>query len=152
MREPIPSWMLVPLRLYAGWSLLRAGLGKLSGNWLHEPRLHNAVSGWLHDGKPYGFYAGFLRNVVLPHSGIFSWLVVGGELLVGAALLIGLFIRPAAFFGLLMTLAFLFGQGDPIGANPTAAFVAICLTLLLAAPRALGVDALLHGRVPRLLA
>jgi thiosulfate dehydrogenase [quinone] large subunit len=149
MREPIGLWVLLPMRLWAGWVMGRAGLAKAMGGWLHEPKLPAIITGWLTAGKPYGFYAPFLRNVVLPHDGLFSFLVVAGELAVGAALLLGLLARPAALGGLVMVLAFLFGQGDPlVGANPTSAMAVAMLTLALAAPgRALGLDAALRGRV-----
>jgi thiosulfate dehydrogenase [quinone] large subunit len=152
MNDAIPLWMLLPLRLYAGYSLGRAGLSKALGGWFHEPKLANTVSGWLSHGKPYEFYAPFLRSVVLPHDRVFTFLVVGGEVAVGLAMCLGLFSRAAAFGGLLLTSAFLLGQGDPIGANATAAFVAIFLTLLLTPPgRFLGIDAALRDRLPRFL-
>jgi thiosulfate dehydrogenase [quinone] large subunit len=152
MRESISLGLLVPLRLFTGWTLARAGLSKAMGGWLHEGKLTNSVSGWLTAGKPYPFYAPFLRHVVLPHAKLFSFLIASGELSVGVALLLGLFTRPAAFFGFLLVLAILLGQGDPLGANVTCAFCAILLTLLLTAPgRVLGLDAALRGRVPRWL-
>src|SRR3954471_12166392 len=131
MREPIPMWMLVPLRLYAGYAMGRAGLAKAMGGWFSEPKLSNTVSGWVNAGKPYAFYDPFLRHVVLPHAKVFTFLVVGGELAVGLALLIGLGTRAAAAGGFLLVLAFLLGQGDPIGANVTCAMCMIMLTLFL---------------------
>jgi uncharacterized membrane protein YphA (DoxX/SURF4 family) len=143
---------LLPLRLFCGWSLLNTGLKKLDEGWLTRPQLANTLNGWLHDGKPYGFYAPFLRNVVLPHVHVFSILVSLGELFVGAALLAGLFTRFAAAAGILLTLNFLLARGDGIGANNTAPWVAMMLTILLTGPgRALGLDAALRGKVPRWL-
>jgi thiosulfate dehydrogenase [quinone] large subunit len=150
MREPIALGLLVPLRLYVGYAFLRAALTKLAGHWLTDAKLAGILNGWLRDGKTYGFYAGFLRNVVVPHAHVFSYLVVGGEVLVGAALLLGLFTRPTAVAGLLLTLNIFLGAGDSFGANPTSAFLVMFFTILLTAPgRALGVDALLRHRAPR---
>ena len=152
MNSSLSPALLLPLRLYAGYSLFRAGLSKAMSGWLSQPKLSSTISGWLSQGKPYSFYASFLRDFVLPHHQLFSFLVVGGELAVGLALFVGLFTRPAAFFGLVMVLSFLFGQGEPFGANVTCAFAMIMLTLLLASPgRVLGLDAALAGRVPRWL-
>ncbi len=143
---------LLPLRLFCGWTLLNTGLKKVSDGWLSGPELANTIAGWLRDGKPYGFYAPFLRGVVLPHAHLFSLLVSFGELLVGTALLAGLFTRAAAAGGVLLTLNFLLGRGDGIGANNTAPWVVMLLTLMLTSPgRALGLDAALRGRVPRWL-
>lgn len=143
---------LLPLRLFCGWVLLNTGLAKLSGGWLDRPQLADTVSGWLRDGKPYHFYAPFLHDVVLPHAHLFSWMVSFGELLAGAALLAGLFTRCAAAGGLLLVGNFFLGRGDGIGANNTAPFVVMLLTVLLTNPgRALGLDAALRGHVPRWL-
>jgi thiosulfate dehydrogenase (quinone) large subunit len=143
---------LLPLRLFCGWTLLNTGLQKLSGGWLAGPQLHEIVSGWVRDGKPYGFYVPFLRGVVLPHAHLFAMLVSFGELLVGAALLAGLFSRWAALAGLILVGSFMLGRGDGVGANSTAPLVIMMLTMLLTAPgRALGLDAALRGRVPRWL-
>ena len=143
---------LLPLRLFCGWVLLNTGLGKLSGGWLEGPQLQNSVAGWLRDGKPYSFYAPFLRSVVLPHAHLFAYLVSFGELLVGAALLAGLFTRWAAVGGLLLVVSFFLARGDNLGANNTAPFVIMMLTIALTGPgRALGLDAALRGRMPRWL-
>jgi thiosulfate dehydrogenase [quinone] large subunit len=149
MRERILVVTVLPLRLFAGWVFLMEALSKLSTGWVQGGKLATLVGGWLQSGKSYGFYAPFLRTVVLPHASLFGWLVAGGELLVGAALLAGLFARWAALGGLVLTLNYLLARGDGAGANPTAPFVAICLTLLWAHPgRALGLDAALRGKVP----
>ena len=143
---------LLPLRLFCGWSLLNTGLKKVADGWLTRPELANTIDGWLREGKPYGFYAPFLRSVVLPHAHVFSILVSFGELCVGAALLAGLFTRFAAAAGVLLVTNFLLGRGDGIGANNTAPWIAMLLTLMLTSPgRTLGLDAALRGRVPRWL-
>jgi len=143
---------LVPLRLFAGWALLRSGLSMLSAHWLTEPKLTEEVGGWLERGAPFAWFAPFLKNTVLTHASLFSYLVVWGEILVGACLLVGLFTRPAALFGTAMAVSFVLAQGELPSATPAWAFVAICFTLLVAAPgRVLGVDQALRGRVPRWL-
>ncbi len=143
---------LLPLRLFCGWSLLNTGLKKVSEGWLSGPELANTISGWLHDGKPYSFYAPFLRGVVLPHAHVFprSWWR-SAELCVGAALLAGLFTRFAGAMGVLLIGNFLLGRGDGIGANNTAPWVVMLLTIMLTAPgRTLGLDAALRGKGPAL--
>jgi thiosulfate dehydrogenase [quinone] large subunit len=141
---------LVPLRLFAGWTLLNTGLSKVSSAWFNGPELVDSVNGWLRDGKPYGFYVPFLRNVVLPHAHLFSVLVSFGELLVGAALLAGLFTRWSALFGLMLVGNFMLARGDGVGANATAPLVVMMLTIILTVPgRVLGLDAALRGKVPR---
>lgn len=143
---------LLPMRLFGGWVLLSAGVTKLSGGWLGGPQLAATVAGWLRDGKPYGFYAPFLRGLVLPHAHAFAYLISFGELFAGAALLAGLFSRAAAAVGLLLVGNFMLARGDGLGTNPTAPIVVMMLTMMLTGPgRTLGLDAALRGRIPRWL-
>jgi thiosulfate dehydrogenase [quinone] large subunit len=149
MREQTSLVLLLPLRLFMGWVFLTEALAKLAGGWLEQKRLYALAQSWLKDGKTYDFYAPFLRDVVAQNAHLFGWLVIGGELVVGAALLAGLFTRPAALGGILLVANFLFARGDGAGANQTAPFLAILLTLLFTNPgRTLGVDAALKGKIP----
>ena len=80
-------------------------------------------------------------------------MVALGELLVGAALLAGLFTRFAGAIGVVLVGNFLLGRGDGFGVNNTAPWVLMMLTIMLTAPgRTLGLDAALRGKVPRWLA
>jgi thiosulfate dehydrogenase [quinone] large subunit len=143
---------LVPLRLFAGWALLKSGLGMVRAHWLTEPKLATEVGAWVERGAPFGWFVPFLKGTVLTHASLFSYLVVWGEILVGAALLVGLFTRLAALFGLAMAVSFVLAQGELPAATPAWAFVAICFTLLVTNPgRVLGIDQALRGRVPRWL-
>jgi thiosulfate dehydrogenase [quinone] large subunit len=54
-----------------------------------------------------GWYADFLKNVVLPRAGLFSFLVTWGELAVGLGILLGALTGIAAGFGVLMNLNYL---------------------------------------------
>jgi NADH dehydrogenase len=149
MREQTYVIHLLPLRLFAGWVFFVEALAKLAGGWLTNPRLSSVIEGWLRDGKTYSFYAPFLRSVVLPHAQPFAYVVAFGELFVGAALLAGAFTRAAALGGILLVGNFLLARGDRLGANATAPFLAMLVTLLLTrAGRALGLDAALRDRVP----
>ncbi|MEO6952331.1 MAG: DoxX family membrane protein [Polyangia bacterium] len=150
MPETTPA--LLPIRLFVGWVFLRASLAKLSTGWLEQPRLAAVLEGWLKEGHTYALYRPFLHDVVLPHAQLFSWLVCGGELLVGAALLAGIITRGAALGGLVLTTSFLLARGDGADANQTAPFVAMTLALLFAhTGRTLGLDAALAHKLPRWL-
>jgi thiosulfate dehydrogenase (quinone) large subunit len=144
---------LLPLRLFCGWVFLNASLTKLGHGWLTQPELAKVITGWLAEGKPYSFYAPFLRAVVLPHAMTFGAMVALGELCVGAALLAGFVTRAAAAGGVLLVGSFLLGRGDGLGANATAPILIMCITIMLTSPgRTLGLDAALRGKLPRWLA
>lgn len=78
----------------------------------------------------HGFYRNFLESVVLPNLGLFTPLVVFGELLVALLLLTGTVTRLAAALAMF--------------------FIAL-VVLLGAAGRSLGIDRFLHDRYPSIV-
>jgi thiosulfate dehydrogenase (quinone) large subunit len=59
---------------------------------------HPEVTGW---------YASLIRHIFLPHAEAVSYMVSFGEVLVGLALVFGIFTRFSAFMGLLMNLSYM---------------------------------------------
>lgn len=139
----------LPARLYTGYFFLKYGLGKFTGDW-GGAQLHETLGRWA-AGAAYDFYLPFLRSVAMPYSSLFAPLVTFGEILVGALLLLGCAGRLAALGGMFLCLNFLFASGVPIlSVEQPVVFLVLLLTVYLtAAGRALGLDALLKGRLPR---
>ena len=129
-----PVWLLVRVYLGALWIL--AGWGKLTDPaWLGSER-GAAVAGFAQGAMAQtagehpqvtGWYAGFLENFVVPNAALFSFLVVFGEILVGIALILGIFTGISAFFGGFMNASFIFAGSA--GANPLMFILAIFLAL-----------------------
>ena len=129
-----PVWTIV--RLYVGYEWLIAGWGKLtnpSGVWVGA-HAGAAITGFLGGALKktggehpdvQGFYAWFLEHVAIPNAALFSYLVTFGEILVGIALIVGLFTGIAAFFGGFMNANYLLA--GTISSNP----VLIILTMFL---------------------
>ena len=113
-------WLV--LRLFVGYEFLTAGWDKLmSGSWVGQ----NAIGGFMKGalGKAtgahpevQGWYVDLVNTVFLPNAALFSTLVVLGEVLVGLALIGGIFTKFAAGSGAVMNLAFL-GAGTS-SSNP----------------------------------
>ena len=130
-------WVLVPLRLFLGVTFIYAGVQKLT-----DPQFFNpAARGYI--GRQIAGFAtgsplhGFLLNVALPHAALFGALVAYGEVAIGLGTLLGLLLRPAAFFGLLLNLVF-FLSADwhvfPYFYGSDLVYLFGWLTLLLAGP------------------
>ncbi|MFZ5992506.1 MAG: DoxX family membrane protein [Deinococcota bacterium] len=142
-----PFWLV--LRVYLGWQWLEAGWGKLTnpaGVWVGE-KAGVAVTGFLKGALTKttgehpdvtGWYAWFISNVALPNAKVFSYLVVFGEILVGLALILGLFTGLAAFFAGFMNAAFLLA--GTVSANPWMFIVATWLVLAWRTAGYLGLD------------
>jgi len=84
---------------------------------------HGGFQAYLHDyiaSSALNFYRPILSTVVLPHAVLFGYLVGVVELLVGASLLLGLWVRAASVLGILflmnLTLAAWWepGHGAPL--------------------------------------
>ncbi|WP_225430090.1 DoxX family protein [Deinococcus detaillensis] len=131
-----PIWAL--LRIYVGYEWLMAGWEKITnpaGVWVGE-KAGTAVGGFLTGALAktggahpdvQGWYAWFLQHVALPNAATFSYLVAYGEVLVGAALIVGLFTGIAAFFGGVMNASYLLA--GTISTNPLLFILATWLVL-----------------------
>jgi thiosulfate dehydrogenase (quinone) large subunit len=78
--------------------------------------LHGGFQFWinrfLQDGA-YPFMVPVLRGLALPHATPIAFLVAYGELAIGLALLLGIWVRLASGFGLLFMLTLLFSSNYP---------------------------------------
>jgi thiosulfate dehydrogenase [quinone] large subunit len=108
------AWLLI--RLFIGYQWLNAGWEKINeAAWVGDKvptGIHGFLAGALakttgaHPAV-FGWYGDFLNSVAIPNERIFSYMVAYGELLVGLALLVGLFTKWAAFWGAVMNLSFI---------------------------------------------
>lgn len=119
------SFIWVLIRLYIGYEWLMAGWAKVTNPMWAGPSAGGALTGFLMGSLKKtagahpdvsGWYAEFLKTVVLPHVNVFSNMVAVGELLVGIALILGVFTGVAAFFGAFMNMNYLFA--GTVSTNP----------------------------------
>jgi thiosulfate dehydrogenase [quinone] large subunit len=130
-------WLVV--RLWLGYSWMNAGYQKIWGSeksafWFGSGA---GVKGFAtagvagstagKGGASYGWWAGFLHNFVIPNASWIAKLVALGELMIGVALILGLFTGLAAFAGLLLNLTYMFSGSA--GVNPAYAVASIGLIL-----------------------
>lgn len=130
------AWLWLIVRLYVGWEWLQAGLSKVNNPAWTGSNAGAAITGFVKgalaktggehpDVQPW--YASFLENVVLPNAAFWSQLVTWGEVLVGIALLIGLFTGIAALFGSFMNMNYLLA--GTVSTNPILFLGALFLVL-----------------------
>ncbi len=118
-------WLII--RLYVGYEWLIAGWAKLTnpaGVWVGA-KGGTAIAGFVQGAlkKTAGehadvsaWYAAFLQQFVLPNAKLFSYMVTFGEILVGLAIIFGLFTGIAAFFGGFMNANYLLA--GTVSTNP----------------------------------
>lgn len=130
------AWIWLIVRLYVGWEWLTEGIDKVTSPVWAGAKAGTALQGWLAGSLAktqgahadvQGWYAVFLKDVVLPHAAFWSVLVSYGEVLVGLGLILGLLTGIAAFFGTVMSASYLLG--GTVSINPILLGLASMLVL-----------------------
>jgi thiosulfate dehydrogenase [quinone] large subunit len=151
----IPGWVLLPLRLFLGVTFVYAGIQKLT-----DPQYFDSSAAGYIGKQIQAFAIGsplhvFLLQVALPHASLFGALVAYGEIAIGLSTLLGLLLRPAAFFGLLLNLVFFLSASwhvYPYFYGADIVFVFCWITILVAGPVESWIGAYDTVLVPRILA
>lgn len=130
------SWLWLIVRVYLGYQWLSAGIGKIGNPVWTGDKAGAAISGFVAGALQktsgdhpdvQGWYAWFLENLVQPNTKVFGFLVAYGEVLVGIALILGLFTGIAAFFGGFMNLNYLLS--GTVSTNPILLFLSLVIIL-----------------------
>lgn len=135
--NPASSWIWLIARVYLGWQWLSAGLHKVSdpawmaGGTALRGFWERAVALPAPPAKPvitYGWYRNFL--VALLEGGHYTWfgkLVAVGEVVIGIALILGLFTGIVAFFGAFMNFNFMLAGSS--STNPVLFTIAVLMMM-----------------------
>ncbi len=130
------AWFWAIVRLYVGWQWFNAGLEKVQNPaWVGEKSgtaLHGFLLGAFSKSvgahpDVQGWYASFLNGFVLHNIAVFSYVISYGEVLVGIALILGIFTGIAAFFGAFMNMNYLLA--GTVSINPILFLLELFLIL-----------------------
>lgn len=130
------AWIWLVIRVYVGYEWLIAGLNKINNPAWTGDKAGAAITGFVTGALKktagehpdvQGWYAAFLQNLVLPNAHIWSFMVAWGEVLVGVALILGIFTGIAAFFGSFMNVNYLLA--GTVSTNPVLFVLATWLVL-----------------------
>ena len=134
------NYALALLRIGVGIFFLIFGQYKVFGTAF---TLHGGFQFWINkflEGGTYPFMAPTLRGFVLPHATAIAFLVAYGELAIGTALVLGVFVRSASLCGLIFMLTLLFSSDYPgagaafwqyFGASLSHSVFALCFAAFL---------------------
>ncbi len=130
------AWLWLIVRLYVGWQWLEAGWEKVNSPVWTGSKAGVAIGGFVKGALAkvsgdhpdvQGWYAWFLQNVVAPYPTVWSYVISWGELLVGVALILGIFTGVAAFFGTFMNANYLLA--GTVSVNPALLMLGVLLVL-----------------------
>ncbi len=133
-RDRRMAWLWLIVRFYVGWEWLTAGWSKFQNPAWNGAQAGTALKGFLAAAmqKTSGmhpdvsaWYGWFIEHVALQHTTLLSYLVTYGEILVGIALILGLFTSIGAFFGAFMNMNYLLA--GTLSTNPVLLLLAISL-------------------------
>lgn len=146
--NPKWSWIWLIARLYLGYTWLVSGIGKLSnpgwtqtgealkGFWENAVRIPDAPA---NPAIAFGWYRTFLQGML--DAGSYTWfskLIIAGELIVGTALILGLFTGIAAFLGGFLNWNFM--MAGTASVNPVLFTISIFLILAWKTAGWIGLD------------
>lgn len=141
------SWLWLIVRVWLGWQWISAGWEKLhSSTWVGS-QAGTALTGFVNGALAktggahpdvQGWYAAFLQSTVLPNVHIWTYAVPAGEILVGAALILGFLAGLTAFFGAFMNFNFM--MAGSVSINPLMFVAAIFLMATWRIAGYLGLD------------
>ncbi len=104
-KTSIPTWGILPLRIFLGVTFLYAGLDKVTSNTFFNPN-----GGPQFIGNQLQFAAsnsvllgGLLGSVVAPNAIFFGWFIALAEIWIGLATLVGVFTRLTAVLGAILS-------------------------------------------------
>jgi thiosulfate dehydrogenase [quinone] large subunit len=141
------AWVWFLVRVYVGWQWVTAGIEKIQGpGWIGTgagTALKGFVGGSIAQttgahANVQGWYGTLLKDVVLPHAAVWSYIVTFGELACGLALILGLFTGIAAFSGAFMNMNYM--MAGAVSINPVLLFLELLLILAWRIAGYLGVD------------
>jgi len=139
-KNKVVAGVLAIIRLYLGYHWLTAGWGKITGGGFDASGYSQGAIANTGGDHPtvQAWWGTFLETVALPGTDIFSFVVMWGELLVGIALILGVFTNFAALMGIIMNFAFVFS--GTVSTNPE--MIILTAILLVAGTNAgkLGLD------------
>ncbi len=150
LKERTYLWYIAALRIYVGYYLFTQGYRKYQRDFPKSDWIGRQL-GDIASLDLYPWYKSFLQSYVVPHGELFGYLVMIGEITVGACLLLGLLTRLNACVGLFMLINFYLGPGMARGGSMVGQqqiFIILLTIFVLANPgRTLGLDGLLfRGR------
>jgi thiosulfate dehydrogenase [quinone] large subunit len=148
LKERTYLWYISVLRIYVGYYLVWQGFRKFQRNFPKGDWVGRQI-GDVASLDLFPWYKNFLLDYVVPHQELFGYLVMIGELAVGAGLLLGLFTRFSAIVGLVLLINYYLGPGMARGgatlAQQQPVIVALAIFILSNPGRTLGLDGLLFS-------
>ncbi len=102
----LAGWTLLPMRIFLGITFVYAGVQKFADPQFFDQStpgyIGNQLLAFAH-GSPL---QDIIISVAVPHAFILGIAIALGEIAIGLGTLLGLLFRPAAFFGLILSLTF----------------------------------------------
>ena len=147
----IPRTLLVIPRIYVGVILFISDLGKLTRDNPFADEMLRFLRG-VTTRRASAPYLHFVQQVVIPHSSLFSYLIMTGEMFAAVSLLTGTLTRVGSTIAMFLFLNYMLAEGRIFWSPDSEDAALIFITILLffgRAGRVWGVDSYLAKRWPK---
>src|SRR5438309_4443251 len=151
MSRYVPRILLVILRIYLGVILFITDFGKLMRDTPFADEMLRFLRG-VTTRRASAPYLHFVQQVVIPHSSLFSYLIMTGEMFAAVSLLTGTMTRVGSTIAMFLFLNYMLAEGRIFWSPDSEDAALIFITILLffgRAGRVWGVDSYLAKRWPK---
>ena len=143
--------LLVIPRIYIGVILFVSDLGKLTRDNPFADEMLRFLRG-VTTRRASGPYLHFVQQVVIPHSSLFSYLIMTGEMFAAISLLAGTLTRVGSTIAMFLFLNYMLAEGRIFWSPDSEDAALIFITIVLffgRAGRSWGIDSYLAKRRPK---
>ena len=151
MSRYISRTLLVVPRVYVGVILFISDLGKLTRDNPFADEMLRFLRG-VTARRASAPYLHFVQQVVIPHSSLFGYLIMTGEMFAAVSLLTGTLARVGSTIAMFLFLNYMLAEGRMFWSPDSEDAALIFITILLffgRAGRAWGIDSYLAKRWPK---
>lgn len=138
-------------RIAVGLYFAKEAITKVSAGWLTGGSAFSRTVRAYPSAHGTGFYHNVVTGIILPHAGVFAFLVTLGECAATVSLVLGIMTRFGALIAIWLNLNFMLLRGltNPSGALDKAFVVAEVAFFILAAGHTWGLDGLFAAAFSR---
>lgn len=147
-RKDLAIW-LVALRLIIGFEWLFAGIHKVPG---FPQAMQFILPGFTVD-NPHTWFVNLINNAFIPNAELLGYFVMIGEIVLGAFLILGIFVNFSAIGSIFMNFIFFFAAGHSSASTFSVNWIMIAIGfifLLSVGSKHLSIDSLIVHKWPKL--
>ena len=128
------------LRIILGYKCFEAGLSKVQGDYLLQPRLAAEISEWLPHSLAPVWYKNLLSDYAVEHWQALAYSITYCEFLIAVSFVLGFFIRPVSILALFLSINYIFNSSPQVAELYKVYSILFFVMMWMGAGRCMGFD------------